>query len=250
MSGMMMVPAFGADEGNYYEGAYLGEAVDDGFEGEGDDDDGFEGDGEGEIVFGADGRAYVEVGRGFRRGGPRLRRCRQERHELAEQQGGEAEVGYASPRRVTRIENRISRNQSRLQRVAPPRPVAAKKVVPVRAFTLNLQLGGAGATTGEISTKHQLQADTYLDTLVFNDSSSGASIMRIEVGDMVLWKSETDAGIPCSAFTTAGVQPFRLNGTKILKGSILEVRGKIAADNDKINAMFMGKKAVENYNCG
>ena len=252
MSGqMMMVPAFGADDGSYYEGAYLGEAVDDGFEGD-DGDDGVEGVefGEDEVVFGDDGRAYVEVG--FRRGGRRLRRCRQQRHALAEQaqDDGGAELGYAGPRRIERIENRISRNQSRLARVSPPRPVARKKQVPVRSFTLNMQLGGTGSTAGEISARYQLQADTYLSSLVFNDSSSGATIMRIEVGDMVLWKSETDAGIPCSAFTTSAIHPFSLSGTKLLKGSTLEVRGKIAADNDKINALFMGKKAVENYNCG
>ena len=245
---MMLVPVFAGDDDEFEGGeAYLGE--DDGFEG---DDDGFEGDDDGFEGDDADAEA-LEIGRqvmnarGFRRGGRRLRRCRQERHALAEQaDDGAVEgdgFGYASPRRVARIQNRISRNQARLTRVAPPAP---RRRVPVRSTQINLSATGLA---GEIGTSHELEADTYLDNVVFNDSSAGAMLTRVEAGDIILWKSETEAGVPCSAFTTSSMQPFSLAGVKLRKGTKLTIRGKIAADNDKLNALFFAKKVVTSIGC-
>jgi hypothetical protein len=241
---MMVVPAFAGEDDDFEGGgAYLGE--DDDFEGDGDDD--FEGD-----VEGDDDETALEIGRavmnarGFRRGGPRLRRCRQARHALAEQseEGVEGDFGYAGPRRVARIDRRISRNVALRNRVAPPAPVRRK--VPVRSTQINLVATGSA---GEIGTSHELQSDTYLGNVVFNDSSAGATITRIEAGDNILWRSETEAGVPCSAFTTSSMQPFSLAGIKLLKGTKLVIRGKVATDGDKLSALFFGKKVVVGTGC-
>jgi hypothetical protein len=248
MYGMMTVPAFGADE------PYLGEWEDEVGEDEGDevgDDRDDIGEDEDVMVIGDDGQAYIVSGRGLRRGGRRLRRCRQARNALAEQaqdEGG-AELGYASPRRVARVVSRIDRNQERLARIAPP--VRRKRQVPVRATTINIKVGGAGSVAGQdVEATLELRADTYLDKLVFNESSAGASILRIEANETVIWRSETSDGLPCSAFTTSSQHPFPLAGVKIAKGTQLIVRGRVAADNDKINALFFGKKKVEGVGCG
>jgi hypothetical protein len=243
---MMLVPAFAGADDDEFEGgeAYLGEddfEGDDDFEGE-DDFEGDDADAEALEI----GRAMMNA-RGFRRGGKRLRRCRQARHALAEQ-GDEGAVegdgfGYAGPRRVARIQNRISRNQRRLSRVAPPAP---RRQVPVRSTQINLSATGSA---GEIGTSHELEADTYLDNVVFNDSSAGAMLTRVEAGDIILWKTETESGVPCSAFTTSSIQPFSLAGVKLRKGTKLVIRGKIAADNDKINALFFAKKVVTSIGC-
>lgn len=241
---MMVVPAFEGEDDEIEGGeAYLGE--DDDFEGDGDDEieGGFEGD---------DDETALEIGRavmnarGFRRGGPRLRRCRQARHELAEQaEGGvEGNFGYASPRRVARIDRRIDRNVALRNRVAPPAPVRRK--VPVRSTQINLVATGSA---GEIGTSHELQSDTYLGNVVFNDSSAGATITRIEAGDTILWRTETEAGLPCSAFTTSSQKPFSLAGVKLIKGTKLVVRGKVLSDGDKIGALFFCKKVVVGTGC-
>ncbi len=241
---MMVVPAFAGEDDEIEGGeAYLGE--DDDFEGNGDDDveGGFEGD---------DDEAALEIGRavmnarGFRRGGPRLRQCRQARHALAEQAEGEGDFGYAGPRRIARIDRRIDRNVALRNRVAPPAPPRRK--VYVRDTQINLVATASGAG-GEIGTSHELQSDTYLGNVVFNDSSAGATITRIEAGDNILWRSETEAGVPCSAFTTSSMQPFSLAGIKLLKGTKLVIRGKVATDGDKLSALFFGKKVVVGTGC-
>lgn len=243
---MMVVPAFAGEDDEIEGGeAYLGE--DDDFEGNGDDDveGGFEGD---------DDEAALEIGRavmnarGFRRGGQRLRRCRQARHELAEQaEGGvEGDFGYAGPRRIARIDRRIDRNVALRNRVAPPAPPRRK--VYVRDTQINLVATASGAG-GEIGTSHELQSNTYLSSVVFNGSSAGATITRIEAGDTIIWRSETESGVDCSAFTTASMRPFSLAGVKLRKGTKLTVRGKVAADGDKLSVLFFGKKEVEPTGC-
>jgi hypothetical protein len=255
MGQMMMVPAFsGEDE---IEGdAYLGE--DDDFEGEDDDGDDFEGDDDealeiGRAVLAGELAVAGEIGangRGFRRGGRRLRRCRQARHAMAQgQDEGGDELGYAprTARRVARIDNRVERLQSRRARLAPP-PVRRRKVY-VTDDLLDLSLGGTGAKAGEVSVTHELQQNTYISNLTFDGSSAGARILQVTAGRTILWQNSSANGVPCSAFVNSGVSPFSLKGVKLLKGTNLVIRGKIAADDDQITALIYAKVETNPVGC-
>jgi hypothetical protein len=238
---MMMVPAFSGDEDEFEGEVYLGE--DDDFEG--DDDDDFEGDFEGDdddaLEIGANGR-------GFRRGGRRLRRCRQARHAMAQgqEEGGE-EFGYA-PRRVARIDNRVGRLQARRARLAPP-PVRRRKVYVVDDL-IDIVLGGTGKVAGEVSAVYEAQQNTYIKSLTFDGSDSGARFLQIAAGKVILWQGQSENGIACAAFTNAGQTKFSLRGVKILKGTKITLRGKIAADADEINALIHCKVESGSVGCG
>jgi hypothetical protein len=247
MGQMMMVPSFGDDDDSVEGEAYLGE----------DDGDGVEGDDEaleiGRAVlageFGAEDLDELS-GRGFRRGGRRLRRCRQERHALAQGQddGGGEEFGYASPRRLARIDNRVDRLQDRRARLAPP--AVRRRQVYVVDDLIDIVLGGTGKVAGEVSAVYEVPQNTYLKSMTFDGSDSGARFLQIAAGKVILWQGNSENGVACAAFTNAGQTKFSLRGVKILKGTKITLRGKIAADADEITALIHCKVESGSVGCG
>ncbi len=153
--------------------------------------------------------------------------------------GDEEEVGATrgSTRRRARRQGRRSKRQARRQGRRSKRRGSGEKV-PVQKTALagSATSASAGAVSITITPAHRFKARD----IVFNGSSSNATVTSIMFGDNLVWNNA--AGIDVSVLNTSSFIRGLIEGAQATPGVPIVINGTIAVGGDVLKATLFGIK--------